>query len=416
MSILFTPAKIGPIELKNRAIRASAFEGMAYNHAPSSDLTDYHVKVAKGGAAMTCVAYAAINRTGVSFFSQLWMREEIVPGLKKMTDAIHEAGSLACIQLGHCGNMSHRRYCGTLPVGPSSGFNMYSPTFVHGLSKEEIAQTVKDFGNAVRLAKLGGFDAVEIHCGHGYLISQFLSPFTNHRHDEYGGSLENRMRFMTEVMKEVMAAAGEDLAVMCKVNTRDGFKGGMEIEEAIEVAKRLEKLGTHCLVLSGGFVSKAPMYVMRGAMPVHVLTDYMPWKRYWWLRIGMELCGKAMCKSFPYKEAFFYDDAIQFRKALKMPLAFVGGLNSRKTIDRVLDSGFEFVEFARALVRDTEFINKLKEGKIECSDCEHSNYCVASIWNLKMDCHKNCQVSRRIERELQANIQYAARTEKEAEK
>jgi len=412
MSILFTPGRIGPIELKNRAIRASAFEGMAYNHAPSEDLTDYHVRVAKGGVAMTSVAYAAINRTGVSFYSQLWMREEIVPGLKKMTDAIHAVGSLACIQLGHCGNMSHRRYCGTRPVGPSAGFNMYSPTFVHGLTRDEIHQTVKDFGHAVRLASEAGFDAVEIHCGHGYLISQFLSPFTNHRRDEYGGSLENRMRFMTEVMKEVMDAAGDHLAVMCKVNTRDGFKGGMEVDEAIQVALRLEELGAHCLVLSGGFVSKAPMYVMRGAMPVHVLTDFMPWRRYWWLKIGMEICGKPMCRSFPYREAFFYEDAIKFRKTLKMPLAFVGGLDSLETINKVLDSGFEFVEFARALVRDTDFINKLREGTCTRSECEHSNYCVASIWNLKMDCHKNCTLSRRIEKELQRNIRYAAEKEK----
>ena len=116
------------------------------------------------------------------------------------------------------------------------------------------------------MAKKSGFDAVGIHAGHGYLISQFLSPYTNKRKDEFGGSLENRMKFMVMAMKEVMEAAGDDIAVMVKINTRDGFKGGMEVDECIEVAKKLEQLGAHCLVLSGGFVSRAPMYVMRGAM------------------------------------------------------------------------------------------------------------------------------------------------------
>ena len=190
---------------------------------------------------MTGVAYASVNKSGLSFHRQLWMRPEIIPGLRDLTDSIHEAGAKACIQLGHCGNMSHRMYCGQRPVGASSGFNLYSPTFVHGLREDEILQTVKDFGNAVRIARDGGFDAVEIHAGHGYLISQFLSPYTNHRKDKYGGTLENRMRFMDMVMEEVMKAAGNDIAVLVKTNTRDGFKGGLELEDCIRVAKRLEQ-------------------------------------------------------------------------------------------------------------------------------------------------------------------------------
>ena len=133
----------------------------------------------------------------------------------------------------------------------------------------------KEYGKAVNLARECGFDAVEIHAGHGYLISQFLSPYTNHRHDEYGGSLENRMRFMDMVMEEVMKAAKDDMAVLVKMNMRDGFKGGMELEESLQVAQRLKEDGAHALVLSGGFVSKAPMYVMRGAMPIKSMTYYM---------------------------------------------------------------------------------------------------------------------------------------------
>lgn len=401
---LFTAGKIGPLEIKNRTIRASAYEGMADGHTPTKQLIDYHTSVARGGVGMTSVAYAAVSQSGLSFHRQLWMREEIIPQLRELTDSIHQGGAKACVQLGHCGNMSHRRYCGCRPVGASSGFNLYSPTFVHGLKKDEILQIVKDFGNAVRIAKKGGFDAVEIHAGHGYLISQFLSPYTNHRKDEFGGTLENRMRFMDMVMKEVMDAAGNDIAVLVKTNTRDGFKGGLEVDDCIKVAKRLQELGAHCLVLSGGFVSKAPMYVMKGKMPMRTLWGYMPWKTLWWLKIGIAMVGKLMIKNEPFKEAFFYDDAIKFREALDMPLAFVGGLNSVESINKVMEAGFDFIQMARPLVYDPEFVNKLKEGKVTRSGCKHANYCVARIWNYDMQCHEHCQVARFQKKELERNI------------
>lgn len=147
--------------------------------------------------------------------------------------------------------MSHKSICGVTPISASSGFNIYSPTWVRGMKKEEIPEMARAYGRAVNMAREAGFDAVEVHAGHGYLISQFLSPYTNHRKDEYGGSLENRMRFMDEVMLEVLKAAGDDMAVIVKMNMRDGFRGGMEINETIGVARRLEQLGAHALVLSG---------------------------------------------------------------------------------------------------------------------------------------------------------------------
>ena len=405
-SKLFTPYKIGPIEIKNRTIRASAFEGMCRNHKPTQQLIDYHVSVAKGGIGMTNVAYSAVCQSGLSFHTQLWMKEEFVDELKHLTDEIHKAGSKACIQLGHCGNMSHSWLCGRIPVGASSGFNLYSPTFVHGLRKDEIEDIVRYFGEAVNVARKAGFDCVEVHAGHGYLISQFLSPYTNKRKDEFGGSLENRMRFMTMVMKEVMKAAGDDIGVVVKTNTRDGFKGGLEVDDCVKVAQRLEEIGVHALTLSGGFVSKAPMYVMKGKMPMKTLYGYMPWKSLWWLRIGVSIFGKLMIKNEPFKEAFFYEDALKFRKALKLPLVLVGGLNSKESIEKALNSGFEFVSMARALVHDTDFVNKLRDGEITKSGCKQANYCVARIYNKDMQCHEHCtqKLSKGIKLELEKNI------------
>ena len=388
-SILFTPGKIGPLTLRNRTIRAAAFESMCPGNAPSDMLYNYHKSVAAGGIGMTTLAYAAVAQSGLSFERQLWMRPEIIPGLRRITDAIHKEGAAASVQLGHCGNMSHKNICGCTPISASTGFNLYSPTFVRGMKGSEIIAMSKAFGQAVNLAREAGMDAVEIHAGHGYLISQFLSPYTNHRKDEYGGSLQNRMRFMKMCMDEVMKAAGTDMAVLVKMNMRDGFKGGMELEESLEVARTLQdESGAQALILSGGFVSKAPMYVMRGAMPITTMTHYMPAG---WLPPCVKLAGRFMIPTEPFKEAYFLEDALKFRAALKMPLVYVGGLTSRAKIDEVLGEGVEFVSMARALVNDPAFVNKMKEDKNARCDCGHSNYCIARMYTLEMACHKHMQ-------------------------
>ena len=388
-SMLFTPASIGPLTLRNRTIRAAAFESMCPGNAPSEMLYNYHTSVAAGGIGMTTLAYAAVTQSGLSFERQLWLRPEIIPGLKKITDAIHKEGAAASIQIGHCGNMSHKNICGCTPISASTGFNIYSPTFVRGMKQSEIAAIAKAFGQAVHLAREAGMDAVEVHAGHGYLISQFLSPYTNRRKDEYGGSLENRMRFMKMCMEEVMKAAGSDMAVLVKMNMRDGFKGGMELDETLEVARTLQnQCGVHALILSGGFVSRAPMYVMRGAMPIRTMTHYMP---NGWLPIGVRMAGHLMIPTEPFKEAYFLEDALKFRAALKMPLVYVGGLISREKIEEVLGHGFEFVSMARALLNDPAFVNHMKEDEQARCNCGHSNYCIARMYSLEMACHKHMQ-------------------------
>lgn len=336
---------------------------------------------------MTTVAYAAVTQSGLSFERQLWMRPEVVPELRQLTDDVHRQGAAVSIQLGHCGNMSHRSICGCLPVGASSGFNLYSPTFVRGLRADELPAMAKAYGDAVRLAREAGFDAVEIHAGHGYLISQFLSPATNHRHDAYGGALENRMRFMDEVMDEVMEAAANDMAVLVKMNMRDGFRGGMEIDESLQVARRLQQSGAHALVLSGGFVSRAPMYVMRGAMPIRSMTHYM---QCLWLKYGVRMVGRLMIPTVPFQEAYFLDDALKFRQTLPdMPLVYVGGLVSRSSIDRVLNAGFEAVQMGRALLSEPDFVNRMQREQGEVRNrCRHSNYCIARMYTLDMRCHQ----------------------------
>jgi len=385
---IFQEAHIGPLTLRNRTIRSAAFESMCPGHEPSQMLYDYHTSVARGGVGMTTVAYAAVEESGLSFDRQLVMRPEIIPGLRKLTDGIHKEGAAAGIQLGHCGNMSHKEICGCIPVGACTGFNLYSPTIVRGLRRNELPALAKKFGQAVNLAREAGFDSVEIHCGHGYLIDQFLNSYFNHRHDEYGGSLENRMRFMTMCIEEVMKAAGNDMAVVAKMNMRDGLKRpGTTLEESMEIAKRLQQLGVHAIVLSGGLVSATPMYVMRGEMPIHTMTHYMDKA---WLKYGVRACGKMMVPTVPYQEAFFLDDALLFRKALPyMKFIYVGGLVAGDKINEVLSHGFEAVQMARSLLNEPDFVNRLKDDPHHRCGCRHSNYCIARMYSVDMACHQH---------------------------
>lgn len=390
---LFSPYKLGPITLRNRIIRSAAFENMARANAPTKELQDYHVSVAHGGVGMTTVAYCAVDLSGVSFDGQLYVRPEIIPDMKKMTDAIHAEGAKASIQLGHCGNMTHMRTCHCIPVSADTWFNLYSPTIHRRLKVAEIKTIVKHFGEAVDWARECGFDCVEIHAGHAYLLSQFLAPRTNHRHDEYGGSFENRARFMNEVLDEVMLHAKDDMAVIVKTNMWDDCWKGVSIEEGIQVAREIAKHKVHGIVLSGGTVSRSPMTILGGAMPIKTLAHYMPMKELWWLKAALHIpyVGPIMTPTVPFKELYFMDKAKYFQKQLKdidIPLIYVGGVQSGDNCQQIMDEGFELFQIAHVLIKDPDFVKHVEANPHYHAGCKRSNYCVGRMYSKDMKCHE----------------------------
>lgn len=386
---LFDPLRLGPITLGNRTIRAAAFEGMSPDHLASPALVELHRAVAAGGVGMTTVAYAAVEQSGLSFPHQLWLRPAALPGLRALTDAVHREGALASIQIGHCGDMAHRKVAGERPLAPSARLNLYGPNWPRAMDAERIARVVRSFGEATTLARDAGFDAVEVHAGHGYLISQFLSPATNRRRDAYGGDLAGRARFMREALAAALRAADGAIAVIVKMNLRDGFAGGIELEEAIEVARILERDGADALVLSGGFVSRAPMFILRGAMPTALMARWIDER---WLRLGVRLLGPALIPAVPYEDAYFLADAVAVRAAVRLPLIYVGGVTSRATADRVLAAGFDGIALARALLREPDFVRRLAAEEAAASPCDHCNYCAARIYTRAVACHHRIDV------------------------
>ena len=378
---VFTPARLGPLRLRNRTIRAAAFEGLSAGGSPTAELVEQHRRMAAGGVAMTTVAYAAVSADGRSFAHQLWMRDEIVEPLRRLTDAVHTEGAAVAIQLGHGGNMADRQLIGRRPLAPSAVFNLFGLVLPRAMSAAEIETLEASFGRAARQAREAGFDAVEIQAGHGYLLSQFLSPATNRRQDAWGGSLPNRARLLRQVVRRVRAQLGDEQALVVKMNLRDGFAGGLELDEAVEVARLLQREGVDGLVLSGGFVSKCPWYVMRGELPLREMVAAQPDLL---RKAGLLLFGRMVVKAFAYGEAYFLADALRVREAVDLPLVLVGGINSLATIERVLAHGFDFVAMARALIREPDFVDRLRagweRGEAPSALCEPCNKCIATMY------------------------------------
>jgi 2,4-dienoyl-CoA reductase-like NADH-dependent reductase (Old Yellow Enzyme family) len=376
LAAAFTPFRLGPLRLRNRFVKAATFEGMCPGGAPSDALVAHHRGIAAGGAAMTTVAYCSVAPDGRSYDTQLLMRPDVVPALRRLTAAVHAEGAAASIQLGHCGYFADRRIIGTRPLGPSRVFNTYGLSFARPMTPDDIARVTADFARAAALAREAGFDAVELHFGHGYLVSQFLSPYTNRRDDEWGGSLPNRARLAVGVLRAVRAAVGAAYPVLAKTNVRDGFRGGLEVEEAAEVARALADEGVSALVLSGGFVSRTPLYMLRGAVPLRAMTAVQD---RWVRKVGLYCFGRLLVQAYPWTETFFLAEARRLRQAVSVPLVLLGGIASRAAVERAMAEGFELAGMARALLHDPAFPRRLRDEALERSGCVPCNECIAEM-------------------------------------
>lgn len=373
----FTPARLGPLTLRNRVIKSATFEGMATKGEVTPGLVEFHRAVAAGGAAMTTLAYCAVSPDGRTYRDQIWMRDEIRPGLRGLTDAVHAEGAAAAVQLGHAGFFATPRATRTKPMAPSRIFAPNGLTFARPMDGSDFTRLIAAYGEATRVAREAGFDAVEVHLGHGYLLSQFLSPWSNRRRDAWGGSLEGRARFPREALGAVRDAAGDDMAVTAKLNMLDGFRNGLSLDEGTAVAGMLEQDGTvDAIELTGGFTSRNPMFLMRGATPI---GDLIRLERSGVRRLGLRVFGRRLMRSVTFEEAFFLPHARQVRAAVSLPLILLGGITKRQTIEQALSEGFEFVAMARALLREPDLPRRMEAGTAETGTCIPCNRCVVEM-------------------------------------
>jgi len=378
---LFSPARLGGIELRNRIIKTATYEGMCPGGMPSDALIRHHRDLAAGGVGMTTVAYCAVSPNGRTFEDQMYMREEIVPKLRELVAEVHANGAAVSIQLGHCGYFSRNtKLPGRRSLGPSFRLNEYGlmagVPFARAMTEADMARVIEEFATAAAMARRAGFDAVELHLGHGYLLSQFLCPAVNRRRDAWGGSLDNRMRLPMAVVRRVRERVGAGFPIVAKINLRDGFRGGLELEESVQVAQRLEAAGIDAIVMSGGFTSRTPFYLFRGGRPLKEMIEV---ERNPMQKLSLRLFGSRIIKEYPFREMFFLDDAREVRRAVKVALVLLGGLLSLDNLETAMREGFDFVAMGRALIADPDLVRRMRAGEAARSRCISCNKCVAEM-------------------------------------
>jgi 4,4'-dithiodibutanoate disulfide reductase len=373
-----TPGRLGPLTLRNRLVKAATFEGATPKGQVTDRLVEFHRAVARGGVGMSTVAYCAVNPGGRVQRHCMVLDADTAKALRRVTDAVHDEGAAVAAQLGHAGLVADARSNGVRSLAPTRRFSPPAKGFVPAASAKDLESVTEDFVRAARCAIEAGFDAVEVHLGHGYLLSSFLSPRLNKRSDTFGGSLENRARFPRQVLRAVRDAVGQRIAVTAKLNMSDGVPGGLWLDESVQVARLIEGDGVlDAFELSGGSSLQNAMYFFRGDVPLAEMLQTQPA----YVRPGMRLIAPKLFPSYPFEEGFFLPFARQFRAALTMPLIYLGGVNKLSTADAVVDEGFDLVAMGRALLREPDLVRTWTDGKRDEGLCVHCNKCMPTIYS-----------------------------------
>ena len=377
----FTPLTIGPLKLRNRFIKAATNEGMCKGGVISKGLAAFHERVAEGGAAMTTVAYCATSKDGQTFVDQAHLSADTIADFKALTDGVHKHGAATQAQITHAGSFTFlpKDFSSMKPISANGGFNKFGVMTGRYMKKKmdrsDMDIIADEFVQAAIHAKEAGFDAVEIHMGHGYLLAQFITPFYNSRKDDYGGTIQNRMKFPAEVLSKVLDAVGKDMAVTVKYSQTDGKEGGNTITEGIEIAKILQSTGAHMAQLSNGLNVESIDTMFGNPLPA---TSTPPKNLI--VRLGMMLQPKSKEPAREFKQLYSMGPAQQIRAAVDMPLCYLGGAQNMANVNRVMSEGFDAIGLGRALIFDPNLINAMQAGSLRNSGCTACNKCVTMMY------------------------------------
>ncbi len=370
---VFAPGQIGPLILRNRVIKAATYEGLSHRSRVTTDLVDFHRAYAAGGVAMTTVAYCAVAPDGRTAPDQILWTDEAMPGLRALTDAVHAEGAAVSAQIGHAGPVADPRGNKLPALSPSTRFPNMSGGVSRKATVSDIVRITAAHADAATRAVEAGFDAVEVHLGHSYLASAFLSPRINHRKDEYGGSLVNRAKVGRGILRAVRDAVGSRIAILTKLNMSDGVRGGITLEEAIQTARWIEADGTvDAFEMTGGSSLLNPMYLFRGGAPVEEFVEVIPQP----IKTLMRFAGRQFIREYPYHDAYLLEHARKVRAEIALPMVLLGGITDRASMDLAMAEGFEFVAMGRALLREPDLVNRIRTDAATPSLCIHCNRCM----------------------------------------
>lgn len=348
MSKLFEQTTINGMTLKNRLVRSATWEGMCEKDGrPTDRLAEFYKTLAEGDVGLIISGYTFVRPEGKQLPGKMGIHvDDFAEDMQKMTKSVHDAGGKICIQLVHAGGQTDSATAGRTPLAPSSVEAAQFAEKPEALTKGQIKEIVAAFAQSAVRAKIYGFDAVQLHGAHGYLINQFLSPLTNKRDDEYGGSLENRCRFLMEVYGAVRDAVGPGYPVMIKLNCADFLDGGFQLEDAVYAAKALDKNGIDAIEVSGGTPASG---------------DQSP--------------ARSKIKN-PAQEGYHLALAKQIKAAVGCPVMVVGGMRSLGVIEKALsEDGLDYVSLARPLIREPALAKRWQQGDTADAKCISCNGC-----------------------------------------
>lgn len=345
---LESPRRINGIEIKNRFIRSATCERLFDDEGfPEEGLKEFYCQLAKGGIGAIITGHAFIEPIGKASPKQLAIyKDDFIPPLKKITEAVHKYDTHIFLQLSHAGRQTKSKYLeGKIPVAPSPVEENTTHTIPKELKEEEIYRIIENFKRAALRAREAGFDGVQLHSAHGYLLSQFISPYTNRRTDKWGGCVENRLRILIEIIKPIKEVKANNFAVFVKLNMEDFIEEGLKFGDSSFIAKELEKIGIDAIETSGGIWESSQFIIRR------------------------DILSKD-------KEAYFLDYAKQLRKSIDIPIILVGGIRSKEIMEEILEVGIDFISMSRPFIREPDLANRLIKGESVKSECISCNGCL----------------------------------------
>jgi len=343
----FEPSTINGMKLANRFVRSATWEAMAADDgACTPKLIDLMTGLAKGGLGLIISSHAYVSPEGQAGPWQLGVySDDLVPGLEAMAKAVHENGGKIVMQLAHAGFFANAKLTGQTPLAPSNVAG-FAKSARKEMTVEDIQDVVKSYGAAAKRAQNAGFDGVQIHAAHGYLLSQFLSPAFNRRNDAYGGDIRHRAKAVVEVLRQIRQTVGREYPVLVKMNCRDFIENGLVVEDSLEVGAMLESEGIDAIELSGGVL------------------------------VGGKLSPSRVGIKSEEKEAYFQDDARAFKEKVCVPLILVGGNRSFQVAERLINEGIaDYISMSRPLIREPDLINRWRAGDLSKAACVSDNMC-----------------------------------------
>lgn len=346
MSILFSPFKLGSLDLSNRLVRSATAERMSdVDGRPLPPLKDLYAELARGGVGLIITGHMYVHTSGKAHEEMTGVyNDDLLPDLAELVDAVHRESSRIVVQINH-GGMQCSTEAVEEAIAPSAVDHPLSKGSAREMTSQEIDTIIRSYAHAARRVQQAGFDGVQIHAAHGYLVNQFLSPLINRRRDEWGGGITKRMRFLKKISSAVRDQVGSDYPVMIKLGMMDGRKGGLTPKESLQVVAALEDMGIDGLEISGGLSGERSLNIRKG---IRSEDD----------------------------EAYFLPLAQRAREVTQLPIILVGGIRSRAVMDRILTDGHaDLVSLCRPLISEPDLPNRLRLGLQEKSRCLSSNNC-----------------------------------------